>query len=195
MKRFGRARLLLEIPRRSKARKTLLVGGWNLCACLWPAPTIFVAVVADNGAVGITGDVGVSLVGASLLVRASGVAIDAGEAGVVGGDLMAIVANGAVVGNWEIIVIESGAEPTGRSVATVAGGGIAGGEVIGHAAAQCLRAIPGGLMAAVASGIGGGQGVIAIDMAGGAGSLAGIGVGSGERPPSRGVIKFSIGPI
>lgn len=153
------------------------------------------AVVADNGAVGITGDVGVSLVGASLLVRASGVAIDAGEAGVVGGDLMAIVANGAVVGNWEIIVIESGAEPTGRSVATVAGGGIAGGEVIGHAAAQCLRAIPGGLMAAVASGIGGGQGVIAIDMAGGAGSLAGIGVGSGERPPSRGVIKFSIGPI
>ena len=54
---------------------------------------VFVAVVADGGAVAITVDTVVSIVGLRLLVGGLGVAVDASEAGVVGGNLMAVTAN------------------------------------------------------------------------------------------------------
>jgi hypothetical protein len=158
------------------------------------AAPIFVAVVADGGAVGVSGNVGVSLVGAGFLVGRGGVAVDAGEAGVVGGDLVAVVADGTVVRDREVGVVKRCTEPAGGGVTSVAGGGIAGGEVVGYTATQCLRAIPGSLVAAVTSGIGGCQGVIAIDVASRAGSFAGIGMSASERPARRRVIKFSVRP-
>jgi len=54
---------------------------------------VLVAVVAGGGSVAIAVHVRVSLIGLGLLVRSLGVAVDAGEAGVVGGDLVAVVAD------------------------------------------------------------------------------------------------------
>jgi hypothetical protein len=93
------------------------------------------------------------------------VAIDARKAGVVGGDLMAIVANGVVVRNLEIGVVESGPEPTGGGVASVAGGGVTSCHVIRNGAAQSLSAVPGRKVTTVANRIGRRQRVVAIHMA------------------------------
>lgn len=83
-----------------------------------------------------------SLSGLRLLMSGLGVAIDAGKAGIVGGNLMAIVAGRTMVRDREIGVIEGCAEPGRRCVARVAGGGITSGDVIGNAATKSLRTVP-----------------------------------------------------
>ena len=72
---------------------------------------VLVAVVAGGGAVDETAYAVVLVDRLSLLVCRGCVAIDAGETGIVGGNLVAIVAHRAVVGNGEVRVIESGAQP------------------------------------------------------------------------------------
>lgn len=63
-------------------------------------------------------------------------------------------------------VVEGGISPSSCVVALGAErSGEASGDVIGHIATESLRAVPIGLMAAVAIGIGGSQAVIVIDMA------------------------------
>ena len=156
---------------------------------------VLVAVVADGGAVTIAGDVRVGIVGAGLLVRGGSVAVDASEARVVGGNLVAVVANRTVMRNREVSMVECCAQPSGGSVASVAGRGITGGNVIGDAAAERLRAGPCGLVAAIAGSVRGCQRVVAIDVASRARSFAGVGVCAGERPSGGGVVKFSVGPI
>lgn len=68
-------------------------------------------VVASRGAVDEPADAGVLVDRCGLLMRRGGMAVDAGEAGIVGGDLVAIVANRIVVRNWEVGVIERCAQP------------------------------------------------------------------------------------
>jgi hypothetical protein len=89
----------------------------------------------------------------SLTVIGGGVAIDAGEAGVVGRNLMAIVADGAMMRNREIGMAIGGIEPSGSVVTGVARCGKARSDVIRNGAAESLRALPSGRVAAVASSI------------------------------------------
>jgi hypothetical protein len=156
---------------------------------------IFVAVVADCRAIAVAGNVGVGVVRAGFLVRRSGVAVDASKRAVVGGNLMAVIADGAVVRNRKIYMVERRSQPTAGGVAGVASGGIASGDVIGDAAAHGLRAVPVRFVAAVASGVGSGEGVIAVEMASGTGGFCWIGVNASERPTGSCVIKFSVGPV
>ena len=149
---------------------------------------IFMAVVAGGGAVGITVDVGVSIVGLRLLVSSLCVAVDAGEAGVVGGNLVAIATNRAVVGNGEISVIESSAEPVCSGVAGVASGWISRRDVVRDRTTESLRAVPIGEMATVASRIGSSEAVIVVEVARGAGSVH---VCAGQSPASSGVVEHA----
>ena len=126
------------------------------------------AVVAGGGAVGITVYAIVDVVGLRLLMRRLRMAVDARKAAEVGGYLMAVVANRTVVRNRkERTVIESSAEPGGGVVATrgIAGGRESRGNVIWHGATESLRTLPCCKVAAVAGGIRGGEGVVAIDVA------------------------------
>jgi len=161
------------------------------------SPAVFVAVVTGGGAVGIANYTAMLGIGVALRMRRSGVAVDAGETREVRGNLMAIVADRSMMRNREERpVIECGAQPTGSCVAA---GGVAGewessGNVIGDGATEGLRALPSGLMAAVAGGVCRGKRVVAIDVAGGAGRFGGIGVSAGQRPASGAVIEFPVGP-
>ena len=162
---------------------------------------VLVAVVAGGGAVGVTVDALVSVIGARFLVSGFSVAIDAGEAGEIGGDLMAVVANRAMVRNREIrSVVKGGAEPAGGVVAagSIAGGGESCGDVVRNGAAESLRAGPLRDMAAIAGGVGGGQGVVAADMTIRAGLNAAVGGGNnvtaGKRPAGGAVIEFAVSP-
>jgi hypothetical protein len=94
-----------------------------------------VAVVASRGAVDEICNAVVLVGGGDLLVSGGGVAVDAGEAGIVGGNLVAVVANRAVMRNGEIRVIECGIEPTCCGVAGIAGGGETSSEMVGGEAA------------------------------------------------------------
>ena len=155
------------------------------------------AVVARGGAVGVADYAAMFGIRIVLRVRRSGVAIDASETREVGRNLVAIVALRTVMRNREErSVIECGAEPTGSGVAagSVAGERESRGNVIGHGATEGLRALPGGLMAAVAGGVCGGERVVAIDVAGRARRFGGIGVSAGERPASGAVIELAVGP-
>ena len=69
-------------------------------------------------------------------------AVDASKAGVVGGNLVAVVADRTVMRNREVGVVEGGAEPTGGGVASVASGWIAGSDVIRDSATESLCAGP-----------------------------------------------------
>lgn len=103
------------------------------------------AVVAGGGSVGITGYAAVSVVRLRLLVRRLRMAVDASKAAEVRGDLVAVVAHGAVVRDREEwAVIESCAEPGGGVVAAggVAGGRESRGDVIGYGTTEGLRALP-----------------------------------------------------
>ena len=153
------------------------------------------AVITGGRAVAVSGDVGVGIVSAGLLVRRGGVAVDAGEARVVCGNLVAIVADGTVVRNREVSVVKCCAQPTTGGMAGVAGGGIARGNVIGDAATERLRAGPGRLMAPVASRVRGREGVIVVDVACRAWGFAGVGVCACERPAGGGVVELSVSPI
>jgi len=158
---------------------------------------IFVAVVAGGGAVDEIANAVVLVGGGNLLVCSRGVAVDAGEAGVVRGDLVAIVADRTVMGNGVIRVIESGAKPRGGDVASVASGRIPGGDVIGYGTAEGLRAVPLCLVAAIARSVGGSQRIVVVDVAIGAGLHAAGGgndVAAGERPSGGAVIELAISP-
>lgn len=142
-----------------------------------------------------------SIVGLRLLVRRLGVTIDTGEAGEIGGNLMAIVADRAMVGNLEVVgVIKSGAEPAGSGVAA---GGVAscweaGGNVVRYAAAKSLRAVPLCNVATVADRVCGGQGVVAADVAIRASLYAAVrgrnDMAAGQRPARGAVIEFAVRP-
>src|SRR5271157_485632 len=130
---------------------------------------VLVAVVASGGAVAITTYALMRVVCLSLLVRRLRVAINAGKAGVIRGNLVAVVARWGirfVVGDREeIAVIERGSEPACRRVAGIARRWITGRNMVGHRAAQGLRAVPIGNVAAIADGIRGGQRVIVANVA------------------------------
>src|SRR5947209_1805058 len=97
------------------------------------APALM-AGVAGRGTVTVTADTLVNAVGLCLLVRGRRMAIDASETRVVRRDLVAVIADGAVVRDLEIRVIECGAQPTGGRVAGVARLRIAGCDVVWHGA-------------------------------------------------------------
>ncbi len=161
--------------------------------------TVLVAVVTSGGAVDEICNAVVLVGGGDLLVCGGGVAVDAGKAGVVGGNLVAVIANGAVMGNGEIRVIECGVEPGRCGVAGVAGGGEIGRDMIGDEAAEGLRAVPVGLVAAVAGGVGGGEGIIVVHVAIGAGGDRRTGRGrhlvrASERPSGGAVVKLAVCP-
>ena len=157
------------------------------------------AVVASGGTVDEIRNAVVLVGGGDLLVSGGGVAVDTGKAGVVGGNLVAVIANGVVVRNGEIGVIECGVEPGCSGVAGVAGGGVTGSEMVGDEAAEGLRAVPVGLVAAVAGGVRGSEGIIVVYVAIGASSDRGAWsrrhlVRAGERPSGGAVVKFAVGP-
>lgn len=161
--------------------------------------TVLVAVVASSGAVDEIRNAVVLVGGGDLLVCAGGVAVDARKAGVVGGNLVAVIANGAVMGNGEIRVIECGVEPGCCGVAGVAGGGETGSDMVRDESAEGLRAVPVRLVAAVAGGVRGCEGIIVVHMAIGAGRDRGTGrgrhlVGASERPSGGAVVKLAVGP-
>lgn len=107
---------------------------------------VFVTVVASGGAVDEVA-YAVVLVGCRHLLMGTGcVAVDAGKAGIICGDLVAIIAHGGVMRNGEVGVIEGSAEPICGGVAGITGRWISGGEVVGDETAESLRAVPGGLM-------------------------------------------------
>lgn len=108
------------------------------------------AAIARGGAIAVAADALVNVIRLRLLVRRGGVAVDACEAGVVGGHLMAVVADRTMVRDREIRVIEGRAQPTRRGVASVAGLRVSGRKVIWHGAAQSLRAEPCRLVTAIA---------------------------------------------
>lgn len=124
--------------------------------------TVPVAVVAGGGAVAVPANAVMGVVGLCGLVRGCGVAIDTGKAGIVGRDLMAVVADRAVVGDGKVKMAEGGAEPAGCIVASVAGGGKPSGYVVRDGAAKSLGTVPVGQMAAIARGIRRGQAVVVI---------------------------------
>lgn len=161
------------------------------------AAAIFVAVVAGGGAIRVAVYAAVLVVGLRLLVRRLRMAVDTSKTTEVRRHLVAVIANRAVVRNRkERTVIESSAEPAGGVVAT---SGVAGrretcGNVIRHRAAESLRALPCCEMAAIASGVPGGERVVAIDVARRTRSFRGIGVSAGQRPTGSAVIEFSVGP-
>ena len=177
-----------RIPKKRQAKNANARSQTEVERMLAPA-AVLVAVVASGGAVGITVDSAVLTVRSGLGVIVVGMAVDTSKAGVVGGNLVAVVAHGFVMRDREVGVIESGAEPTGGGVASVAGSWIACREVIRDTAAESLCADPSSLMATVASGVRSGEAVIVVDVASGAGSFSGVQVRAGERPAGGGVIK------
>ena len=181
-------RLEGRIPKKRQAKNANARSQTEVERMLAPA-AVLVAVVASGGTVGITVDSTVLTVRSSLSVIVVGMAVDTSKAGVVGGNLVAVVAHGLVMRDGEVGVIESGAEPTGGGVASVAGSWIACREVIRDTAAESLRADPSSLVATVASSVRSGEAVIVVDVASGAGSFSGVQVCAGERPAGGGVIK------
>jgi len=105
-----------------------------------------------------------SLVGLGLLMSSLGMTIDAGKTRVISGNLVAIIANRLVMRNGKICMVESGAKPGCRGVASVASCWIARSHVIRDAAAQSLRAVPIGGMASIARRVCGRETVIVADM-------------------------------
>ena len=159
--------------------------------------TVLMAVVASRGAVDESADAGVLVDRCGLLVRRGGMAVDASKAGIVGGNLVAIVANGGVVWNREVRVIESGTEPVCGGVTAVAGRGISSRHMVWNRATEGLRAIPLCDMAAVAGRIRRRQRIVVIHMAVCAGlhaARSGNNVAARESPSSGAVIEFAIGP-
>ena len=152
------------------------------------------AVVAGCGAVTVAANALVSIVSLRLLVCRGGVAVDAGEARIVGRYLMAVVADRSVVRNWEVGVIEGCTEPACCVVAGIAGLRVASGNVIRNGAAQRLRTEPCGLVASIARGVRCGQAVIVADVAVGAGRDLGARggrhlMGAGKGPACGAVIE------
>jgi len=158
---------------------------------------ILVAVVASRGAVHEITHAVVLVDRLRLLVRSGGVAIDTRKTGVVRGNLVAIVANRAVMRNREVGVVKGSAEPACGCMAGIASRWVARRDVIGHRAAEGLRAVPLSNVASVASCICRGERIVVVDVAIGAGLHAAYcryDVTSGQCPARGAVIKFAVGP-
>jgi hypothetical protein len=156
-----------------------------------------VAVVASRGAVDEVRNTIVLVRGHRFLVGADGMAVDAGEARIVCGSLMAIVANRAVMRNREVGVVVAGAQPIGRRVATVASSGKSRGDVIGNRAAEGLRAVPLRLMTCITNRVGRGERIVVVHVAIGAGlhpARGGDDVAARERPSGGRVVELAVGP-
>ena len=118
-------------------------------------------------------------------------AIDARKLRVIGRNLVAVRANRSVVRDRKPGVIKGRPGPRGRRVAGVAGRRIAGGDVVRDGAAERLRAVPIGLMAAIASSVGGRQRVVVAHMAQVAGGRK---MRACKRKAGGSMIKRSVGP-
>ena len=124
------------------------------------------AVVASGGSVAIAAYTLVSVIRAGLRVRTTlRMAVDAGKACIIRGDLVAVAADGAMMRNWEVRVVKGSAGPRRSGVATVAGGRIAGRNMVGDAAAQSLCAVPLCGVATIAGGVRGGEAVVVVHVA------------------------------
>lgn len=160
-------------------------------------PAVLVAVVAGRGTVHEIRNAVVLIDGYRFLVSARCVAVDTGESRIIGRDLVAIVANGAVMRNREVRVLVAGAEPACCRVAAIASGSKSSGDVIRHGTAESLRAVPLRQVAAIASCIRCRERIVVVDVAVGAGLDAarrGHDVPSRQRPSRRTVIELAIGP-
>jgi len=149
------------------------------------------AVVAGSGAVRVPADASVLVVRLCLCMVHGRMAINACKLRVVRRDLVAVRAHRAMVWNSEPGVIKCRPCPRGRRVAGVAGRRIAGGDVVRDGAAERLRAVPIGLMAGIASSVGGRQRVVVAHMA----QVAGGRKMRARKRKARGsMIKRSVGP-
>ena len=110
-----------------------------------------------------------------------GVAVDAGKLGIVGRNLVTIRAYRTVMRDREPGVIKGRSCPRRRRVAGIAGRWVARGDVIGHRAAQSLRASPIRRVTVIAGRVRRIQQIIAADMAKGACRRQ---VSAGECPAS-----------
>lgn len=132
------------------------------------ATAVFVAVVTSGGAIGIAAHAAMVAVSLTFPVGGFRVAIDASETGKVGRNLVAVVTDGAMVGDREVIaVIEGRAEPTGSRVAAggIARCGEARGDVVWNGTTERLRGIPIRDVAGIARGVGGSERVVVADVA------------------------------
>lgn len=122
------------------------------------------------------------------------VANDAGKYCIVRRSDVAVGANGTMVRHLEPGVIERRAEPIGGGPCGVAGyasGWVLRGDVIRHAPAEGLRALPRGQMATITIGVRRGQRIVVADVA--RGTRRGD-VCAGQSPTRAGMIEFSIRP-
>ncbi len=152
---------------------------------------------ASHGTVRIAWPTLVSIIGARFTVRRLRVAVDAGGIRVIDLIDVAIGTNRIVVRQApEGGVVKGGTQPAGSVMAT---GGCAsrweaGRNVIGNCAAQRGGALPSGDVAAIAvhRQI---TGVVAVDVAGRARGLGGIGMSTSQRKAGSAVIEFSVRPL
>ena len=129
------------------------------------ATPVCVAVVTGGRSVAVAVYIRMGLVGLGLLMGGLGVTVDTGKAGVIGGNLVAIIAYRLVMRDGEVGMVERGPKPGCRRVASVAGCWIPCRHMIRNAAAESLRAVPIGSMASIASRVCGCETVIVADMA------------------------------
>lgn len=114
--------------------------------------TVFVAGVTGRGAVNVSAYASMLRIRLGLGMVRGRVAIDARKRRVVCGNEMAIIADGAMVRNREVRMVERRTKPIRRDPGRVAGdasGWVLRGNVIWHGAAQGLRALPSSRVAAV----------------------------------------------
>src|SRR5215469_18477492 len=123
------------------------------------------AVVAGSGAVRVPADASVLVVRLRLCMGCGRMAVDTRKLRVVRRDLVAVRAHRAMVWNSEPGVIKGGSCPRGRRVAGVAGRRITCCLMVRDRATHGKGAVPIGLMAAIASSVGGGQRVVVAHMA------------------------------
>ena len=123
------------------------------------------AVVACRGTVGIAAHTAVCAVCLSLLMGRGRVAVDAGKLRIIRRNLVAIGAHRAIMRKCEPGVIKRRAEPSGRRVTGIACRRVTGRDVVRHAAAEGLRAIPFRQVASIANGVCGSQRVIVANVA------------------------------
>jgi hypothetical protein len=145
-------------------------------------PAVLVAVVASRGTVHEVRDAIVLVDGYRFLVSACRVAVDTRKTRIIGGDLVTIVANGAVMRNGEVRVLVAGAQPVRFCVAAIASRRKPSGDVVRNGTAQSLRAVPLRQVAAVANRIRCRERVVVVDVAVGTGLHA---ARRGHDVPSR----------
>ena len=156
--------------------------------------SILVAGDTSHRAVGIAAYSFVIRVRLRLVAVRARVTNDAGEDRIVCGIDVAVGADGAMVRLLKPGVVKRCAEPIRRGPGGVAGyasGGVLRGDVIRHAAAKCLRALPGCQMATVAVCVRCREAVIVADVAR---STRRGHMGAGQRPTGGAVIKLAIRP-